>query len=100
DMEHGGYFTCFDNRGAQLISTDKYIWSQGRVIWLLARLADLSRRGLVQQDAERLLTIARQGVEFISRYAFLENGNCAFLLDRYGNKKEPVPGNGFDTSFF
>ncbi|BCL83239.1 N-acylglucosamine 2-epimerase [Ktedonobacteria bacterium brp13] len=100
DTEHGGYFTCFDNRGAQLISTDKYIWSQGRVIWLLARLADLSRRGLVQQDAERLLTIARQGVEFISRYAFLENGNCAFLLDRYGNKKEPVPGNGFDTSFF
>lgn len=100
DMEHGGYFTCFDNRGEHLLSTDKYIWSQGRVIWLLARLADLSRRGIVQQDAERLLKLARQGVEFVRRYSFLENGNCAFLLDRFGNQKEPVPGQGFDTSFF
>jgi len=100
DTEQGGYFTCFDNLGVQLVSTDKYIWSQGRVIWLLARLADLSRRGIVRQDAERLLAFAGQGVEFVSRHAFLENGNCAFLLDRYGNKKEPVPGKGFDTSFF
>jgi N-acyl-D-glucosamine 2-epimerase len=100
DTEQGGYFTCFDNRGERLISTDKYIWSQGRVIWLLARLADLSRKGIVQQDPDWLLNQARRGVEFVSRHAFLDNGNCAFLLDRFGNKKEPIPGNGFDTSFF
>ena len=100
DMEHGGYFTCFDNRGEHLISTDKYIWSQGRMIWLFARLADLSRQGIVRQDTDRFLNLARQGVEFVRRHAFLENGNCAFLLDQFGNKKEPVPGKGFDTSFF
>jgi N-acylglucosamine 2-epimerase len=100
DTEVGGYFTCFDNRGQNLVSTDKYIWSQGRFIWLLARLAELSDKGLIHQDRDKLLSLAKQGVDFVSRYAFLENGNCAFLLDRDGNKKESIPGKGFDTSFF
>jgi N-acylglucosamine 2-epimerase len=100
DTELGGYFTCFDNRGERRVSTDKYIWSQGRFIWLLSRLADLSRRGLLSQDADTLLVQAQRGVEFVSRYAFLENGNCAFLLERSGRMKESIPGKGFDTSFF
>lgn len=100
DRDEGGFFTCFDNRGEHLVSTDKYTWSQGRFIWLLARLADLGRRGVVRQDPERMLDSARRGVDFVTRHAFLENANCAFLVDRYGNKKESVPGKGFDTSFF
>ncbi len=100
DQEYGGFFTCFDNRGNRLVSTDKYIWSQGRFIWLLARLADLSRQGLVHQDADTILDTARRGVEFVDAHAFLGNGSCAFLVDRLGNWKESVPGMGFDTSFF
>lgn len=100
DAELGAYFTCFDNRGERLVSTDKYTWSQGRMIWLFARLSELSHNGLLRQDADRLLDLARQGVEFVTRHAFLTNGNCAYLLDRYGQKKEPFPGQGFDTSFF
>src|SRR5699024_7394000 len=26
DTEAGGFFTCFDNRGAQRVSTDKFTW--------------------------------------------------------------------------
>lgn len=100
DREYGGFFSCFDNRGDRLVSTDKYIWSQGRFIWLLARLAELSRQGLVHQDAAELLDIARLGVEFVAGHAFLDNGSCAYLVDRQGDKKESILGKGFDTSFF
>ena len=41
DQEHGGIYTCFSNDGAKLLSTDKYVWSQGRMLWVLARLLSL-----------------------------------------------------------
>src|SRR5690625_6947065 len=44
DPEAGGFFTCFDNRGAQRVSTDKFTWSQGRFVWLLARAARLAQQ--------------------------------------------------------
>ena len=28
DRDYGGYFTCFNNGGTELVSTDKYVWSQ------------------------------------------------------------------------
>ena len=34
DKENGGYFNCFTNDGSELVSRDKYTWSQGRFIWL------------------------------------------------------------------
>ena len=36
DREYGGYFTCFSGNGGQLVSRDKYIWSQGRMLWVLS----------------------------------------------------------------
>ena len=39
-------------------------------------------------------------VRFIKDNAFLDNGNCAFLLTDKGVKKENIKGAGFDTSFF
>ena len=38
DLEAGGVFTCFSNSGDKLLSEDKYIWSQGRMLWVLARI--------------------------------------------------------------
>ena len=38
DSEYGGFFTCFSGNGGQLLSEDKYIWSQGRILWVLSRL--------------------------------------------------------------
>ena len=37
DMEYGGYFTCLDRDGS-LYDTDKFIWLQGREIWMFAML--------------------------------------------------------------
>ncbi|TDF92006.1 AGE family epimerase/isomerase [Paenibacillus piri] len=100
DHEHGGVFTCFDNSGAKLISTDKYTWSQGRMIWLLSRMSALIRQRYLSGDAASLLAHAGKTVKFLQRHVFLDNGNCAYLLAADGGKKEPVAGEGYDTSFY
>ncbi|GAC1538582.1 MAG: AGE family epimerase/isomerase [Herpetosiphon sp.] len=100
DHEYGGFFTCFDNRGERRVSTDKYTWSQGRFIWLLARLAEMAEKKLVNHDASALLQLAGDGVRFLASHAFLANGNCAYVLDQHGVPKEASPGAGYDSSFF
>lgn len=37
DKEFGGYFTCL-NRNGDVFDTDKFIWLQGREVWLFAML--------------------------------------------------------------
>ncbi len=91
DKKNGGYYTCFDNLGKNLISTDKYTWSQGRLIWVWAKLYQ-------ETGNEKFLMLAENGVNFVLDNCFLENGYCAFLVDEEGNKKEPVKGLGYDFS--
>lgn len=98
DREHGGYFTCFNNLGDKLVSTDKYVWSQGRMVWLFSKLAEFEAED--PQARKEYLKMARFGFEFLKDHCFLPNGNCAFLLDREGKPKEPVVGEGYDTSIF
>lgn len=94
DSEYGGFFTCFDNSGAKMISADKYVWSQGRFIWLLSKLAELSG------DQSNYLEHAKRGVAFLTRHCFLEDGGCAFLLSRDGTPREPEPGRGYQYSIY
>ena len=37
DKEFGGYFTCLDRYG-NVYDTDKFIWLQGRQVWLSSML--------------------------------------------------------------
>lgn len=37
DFECGGYYTCLDRDG-RVFDTDKFIWLQGREIWLFSML--------------------------------------------------------------
>lgn len=100
DKQHGGVFTCFENAGDTLRSTDKYTWSQGRFVWVLSRLASLCDREIMPGDASGYLEHASKTVRFLRDNAFLGNGNCAFLLTRDGEKMESQSGAGFDTSFY
>ena len=95
DKERGGYFTCFNNTGDRLVSTDKYVWSQGRMVWLLAKLAEIDQEG----DTD-YLGLAQMGYEFLRANCFLPSGHCAFLLSADGKPKEPVPGKGYDISTY
>ncbi len=113
DDEHGGVFTCWDNRGEHLASTDKYIWSQGRWIWLTASLADAVAAGTLRPstqagpgpcqsvlDADRLLALARSTSGFVRTHAILPDVTTAYVTDRTGAPREPVPGAGYHTSVF
>ncbi len=89
DEEAGGLFTCFDNRGERLLGTDKYTWSQGRAIWLLARAADLAGRGLLDAPAAHLLDLAERAADFVLAHAVKPDGSCWYLLDRLGGVRTP-----------
>ncbi|WP_433435551.1 AGE family epimerase/isomerase [Nonomuraea sp. CA-141351] len=90
DTEHGGFFTCFDNRGRRRLSTNKFTWSQGRFVWLLARAARLADRGLLSRrfDPATLVRHAERGASFLLDHAVLPDGRCAYVLDEEGG---PLP---------
>ena len=99
DREQGGYFTCFSNDGKQLLSTDKYIWGQGRMVWVLSRLYN-QFSAVDPAIRDQYLDLARLGAEFLMKYSRLENGNCVFVTDRLGTPIAPPGADGFDTSIY
>ncbi len=96
DNECGGVFTCFSNSGAELLSEDKYIWSQGRMLWVLSRI--LKRGEIESERLETLASLADKTAAFLMEKSRLENGNCVFLTDREGNIK--LSGGVYDASFY
>ncbi len=96
DHEYGGFYTCFNNEGTKLVSTDKYTWSQGRMVWLLTRLSGMDC--FDETVREKYLEWARKGARFLMEHCLLENGNCTFLMDREGRPKPIKPGSELDIS--
>ncbi len=78
DTKFGGYFTCLERDG-EVFDTDKFIWLQGREVWMLATLYNK-----VEQRQE-WLDAAIQGAEFLKRYGHDGNLNWYFALDREGH---------------
>ena len=85
DCAFGGYLTCFEGSGTTLVSTDKYTWSQGRMVYVLSRLARMD----IFNARERagLLANARSGADFLLEHCLLPDGHCVFLMDRTGAHK-------------
>jgi len=91
DMELGGYFTCLDRDG-KVYDTDKFVWLQGRQVWMFATLYNnVKKRG-------RWLDIAESGAKFLSRYGHDTDGNWYFSLTREG-KPLIAPYNIFSDCF-
>ena len=77
DRECGGFTTHLDADGS-VVSTDKSVWVQGRLTWLLARLCnDVEKR-------PEWLDLAKHGVDFIRKHAFDSDGRCFYSLTRDG----------------
>ncbi|MBD2863710.1 AGE family epimerase/isomerase [Paenibacillus oceani] len=100
DEEDGGYFNCYDNTGATLVSTDKYTWSQGRFVWMYAKLASMTTDTFSREERSRFLELAGQGARFLMNHCLLENGNCTFVMDKKGNPKRNATGDRYDSSIF
>ena len=78
DKEYGGYFSCL-NRDGSVYDTDKFIWLQGREVWMFAMLYN-------NVDKNRQwLDCAVQGAEFLKKYGHDENWDFYFSLDRKGS---------------
>ena len=77
DREFGGYFTCLDRDGS-VYGTDKFIWLQGREVWMFAMLYNKVER------RPEWLECAVQGAEFLRKYGHDGNYNWYFALTREG----------------
>ena len=78
DFECGGYYTCLDRDG-RVFDTDKFIWLQGREIWLFSMLYNKVEK------RKEWLDCAIQGGEFLKKYGHDGHYNWYFSLDRQGN---------------
>lgn len=78
DLEQGGYFTCLERDG-EVYDTDKFVWLQGREVWMFATLYNKVEK------RQEWLDCAIQGAEFLKKHGHDGNLNWYFALDREGN---------------
>ena len=91
DKECGGYYTCL-NRDGSVYDTDKFVWLQGREVWMFAMLYNqLEKR-------QEWLDAALHGAEFLKKYGHDGNYNFYFSLTREG-KPLVHPYNIFSNTF-
>lgn len=91
DERFGGYFTCLDREG-NVFDTDKFVWLQGREVWLFSMLCNK-----VEKKKE-WLDCAIQGAEFLKKYGHDGDYNWYFSLTQEG-KPLVVPYNIFSYTF-
>jgi N-acylglucosamine 2-epimerase len=91
DNHYGGYFTCLDRVG-NVFDTDKFVWLQGREVWLFSMLCNNL------ENKPEWLECAKQGGEFLKKYGHDGNYNWYFSLTREG---KPIiePYNIFSYTF-
>ena len=93
DTEHGGVLNCISNDGTKLISEDKFSWSQGRYVWMLAETLELAEQGLLPRVNPEEVREALERSRAFARQCISDDHRVYYLLDRAGNPK-PEPGTG------
>ena len=78
DTQHGGYFTCLERDGS-VFDTDKFVWLQGREVWMFATLYNKVEK------RQEWLDCAIQGAEFLKKHGHDGHLNWYFALDREGH---------------
>lgn len=91
DNEYGGYFSCLGRDGS-VYDTDKFIWLQGREVWLFAMLYNKVEK------RQEWLDCAVQGAEFLKKYGHDGNYDFYFSLNREG-RPLVQPYNIFSNTF-
>lgn len=91
DREHGGFYTCLDRQG-NVYDTDKFVWLQGREVWMFSHLYNNVEK------RQEWLDMALSGAGFIEKYGRDAEGNFYFSLNREG-KPLVQPYNIFSDCF-
>jgi N-acylglucosamine 2-epimerase len=77
DREYGGFSTFLDRKG-EILCTDKPMWVQGRIGWVMARLFnDIEQR-------PEWLAASRHAVDFIDAHGFDTDGRVFYSVTRDG----------------
>lgn len=83
DKEHGGFFNCLAKDG-KVYDELKYVWLQGRQVWMYSRLY----RTVERFHRPEILEAAKSGAAFLQKFARVQAsggpGKCAFCLTRDG----------------
>jgi N-acylglucosamine 2-epimerase len=77
DTEGGGFFTCL-NREGSVFDTDKFMWLQGREVWLFSMLYNN-----VEQRQE-WLDMAEHGADFMKKHGRAPDGSWYFSTTQFG----------------
>ena len=78
DRQNGGILTCISDEG-QVLSTDKYMWSQLRAVWTFSALYNRI------EPRQEWLDAARHIFEFVKKYGRDKNGQWVFAVDKNGH---------------
>ncbi|TSL97328.1 N-acylglucosamine 2-epimerase [Bagarius yarrelli] len=83
DEQYGGFFTCIGKDGT-IYDELKYVWLQGRQVWMFCRLY----RTVPRFHRPDILQAAKSGGGFLQRFARVQDSagsaKCAFCLTRDG----------------
>ncbi|MBB4038040.1 N-acylglucosamine 2-epimerase [Dysgonomonas hofstadii] len=77
DADYGGYFTCLDRKG-KVFDTDKFMWLQGRQIYMFSLIYNQIEK------KQSWLDTALLGADFVKKYGRDSSGNWYFSLTREG----------------
>ena len=77
DDLHGGFLHCLDRDGT-VVDTDKSVWAQGRISWMLLTLF------LTVERRPEWLAWAEHGLAFLDRHGYDDDGRMFFQLARDG----------------
>jgi N-acylglucosamine 2-epimerase len=77
DEMNGGYYTCLTREG-KVFDTDKFLWLQGREVWLFSMLYNQVEK------KEAWLQMAKHGADFLNKFGKDAEGNFYFSLKASG----------------
>jgi len=77
DQEFGGFLHCLDHDGT-IVDTDKSVWAQGRISWMLLTLCN------TVECRPEWLEWAESGLRFLEKHGFDTDGRMFFHVTREG----------------
>ncbi|MGD6856611.1 AGE family epimerase/isomerase [Bacillus infantis] len=88
DRKYGGVFTCYTNDGSQLVSRDKYTWSQGRFLWLCSELYQLAEAGRLPLEPASLKDMAEKTYAFLKKHTLTRENHVLYAVTEDGGEIE------------
>lgn len=102
DNEYGGILNCINNKGDQRLSDRKFTWSQGRWLWVLARVYRLAKQGVLDKVDPKALEPLMEGTfRFLAEKSIYGPDDiCCYLLTREGEKLVDESTGRYDASIY